>query len=217
MKKALATGLSFLILCSVAFSQGSSPDAGLFKVDNIQGEVMQILDGQDPKMLKSGDRITGGKLVTLEDSSTKLTFPDGKDYPVPANTLLFLDPKCNTLEGSVAAAAAIRDPSVHFVIPGENAVLPLNKPFSLIVGINLEGGNVKGVDSFSINAVSIDDPDKSIELGQIKAKPGKSPLSFSKSEVSKTPGKAGEYELIIKTIEKPIGKQIGKSRAVSFK
>lgn len=201
--------------------RGLKAEEQSFGIQGVEGEVLHAIDGKEPLALKNGDIVTGGRLVTLDEGTAKIKFPNGQEFQVPPHSVLFLDPKCATLDDACAAAAAIRDPSVLFIQPLKNGKIPVGKEFQAVIGIYLENALLKDVSKVTLQAAPIGES-RLTELASFdlpkpqKSADGKPRFDMVKVKVLKTPEKPGDYELFLKTVETPSGKKFGKPLSVSF-
>jgi len=213
---ALSTVLFFFLLAPGLLT---AADKGVFTITKAEGDVLHVVDGQAPKPLKAGDKVTGGRLAVMEEGSAEVTFPDGKSYPVPQNTLLALDPKLPNLENACAAAGGIRDQSALILVPGENQELPAGKPFKVFVAINPSVVKETALALFSatLEDVQCKNAKRLAEFstdGKKESKPGKGDFTIHQFKVPQAPAKEGDYKLFIKTVAGTDSKKVGKDQTV---
>ncbi len=216
----LLSGLAILSIVPVC---GDTPAPTGFQIVSCEGEVLHVPDGTEaPEPAKPGSTITSGRFITLENGKAELKFPSGKTFIIPANTLLMIDPKQETLENACAAAAAIRDRSVLFVLPREGEQVMAGKPLSLLFGVQIDALDLSATNGLKVMAIDAANPEKpkeielaSIALGDNPAL-GAGTLGYRYFRLETTRGlPEGEYEIIVKTQATPAGKKVGKARAIS--
>ncbi|HNV69782.1 MAG TPA: hypothetical protein PKO06_08800 [Candidatus Ozemobacteraceae bacterium] len=212
-----------LILASTSSMLAETPGATGFQIVSCEGDVLHVPDGTEaPEPAKPGVTITSGRFITLESGKAELKFPSGKTFAIPANTLLMIDPKQETLENACAAAAAIRDRSVLFVLPREGETITAGKPVALLFGVQIDAldlASTSGLKVLALDAASADKP-KEIELATLalgdNPSLGAGTMGYRYFRLESARGlPEGEYEIIVKTQATPAGKKVGKARAIS--
>jgi hypothetical protein len=203
--------LSSFVLCGM--------DAA-FTIEKATGEVFHVLDGDAPRLLKPGEKISGGRLAVMEESSAEVTFPNGTRYPIPQNTLLLLDPTCETLENACAAAGGIRDRSTLFLQPVDQQAMKAGEAFPVLVAV--DASRITDVATLSLAVAAIDDIDKKnpktllefSAIGKPETKPGMLGYRLFHLEVPKAPSREGEYVLFVKPVTGVGDQQIGKETTI---
>ena len=221
-RRTIVTAL-LVCLCSLSLSLfAQTPPAG-FQIISCEGEVLHVPDGTEaPEPVKAGATMTGGRFITLENGKAEVKFPSGKQFSIPANTLLMLDPKQETLDNACAAAAAIRDRSILFVTPREGENVAAGKPIAMLFGVQIEALDLSATTGLKVMAVDATDPAKPREVELAVLSLGDNPalgvgtMGYRYFRVECTRGlPEGEYEIIVKTQATPAGKKVGKSRTIS--
>ena len=193
-----------------------------FTIISCQGEVVYVPDGkEEPQAVQTQQTLSGGRFITLDEGRAEIKFPGGKSYSVPPNTLLMLDPKFDSLDSACAAAAAIRDRTVIFVKPEENASILSGTPMSVMLGVQMDSSAVKEAERLALIASREDDSGKSreVELQKLPTAEGKSPIGSMGYRflrvTSNAPLEPGEYTLYVKAFNGAGNKKIGKDRVIN--
>ncbi|MBF0498678.1 MAG: hypothetical protein HQM09_00985 [Candidatus Riflebacteria bacterium] len=215
--------LSFLICCCclmLTSAQADEKDNAVFKVIKIDGGVLHLIDGKDPVPVKTGEEISGGKLVTLEDGTVKFTFPGGKESVLESNSMMELVKGVDSVADACAAVGAVREPTLVFLQPDGKKKLAAAKPFQMIIGINMNSEHFRNIATLSIKLVSDEDSSgktiAQLSLPKEVKTPSDKPWyrSYKVEVVQKI--KAGDYECVIETVENPVGKKVKPSLPLTF-
>ncbi|MBI3037928.1 hypothetical protein HYY75_02595 [bacterium] len=214
----------FLSVLSLSMFPPGFAAAPEFKVISVEGEVLHVVDGKDPVGLKAGDALPAesGRIVTMEDGIVKLAFPNGKEFQLMQNAMMFLSAKAQTLEDACAAVGSVRERTVVFLKPSNGSTLPSGKPLQVILGIDLSSSHFKNVSKCSLKIRESGESGSGKVLAQFsipeekKIRTGDLQYRTYKLEIKVAPTKAGDFDLFVETVETPLGKALKPECAVSF-
>jgi hypothetical protein len=205
-----------------ALAQGTAEAP--FKALAVEGEVLLVADGKDPVPVNSGDALPvgAGRLVTLETGAVKLAFPNGKEFQLMQNSMMFLAPGAQTLEDACAAVGAVREPTVVFLQPANGATLPAGKPVTLLFGANLNSPHFKGIAELSLKMIESGAKGSGKGVAKLTL-PAQRPAAAEKPlfhtfrvTLNEDLAKAGDFDFFVETIDKPLGKPVKPELSLTF-
>jgi len=195
---------------------------GFFQINSTKGEVLLVVGEDEPKPVKANDKIPSGdaRLVTLEDSSAKILFPNGKEFEVFANSMLVLAPGIDTMENACASVGGVRETTVVFLSPPDGTTVSCGSPLSVILGINTRSQVFKDLPSVVVklipNEKSRGPVVATLALPAHSGGGGTPNLRSYRFSIDTNNIKPGDYDLVVETVDTPIGKKVKPVWGISF-